>query len=153
VSNYELTWQWSSFEALTVDQIYQILAARQAIFIVEQHCPFQDADGLDEKAWHLSGWLGSELVAYARVVFPGCRFEEPSIGRVITARSHRRQGLGKALMKEAITRTLQTYPRSSIRISAQGYLEKFYGDFGFKTVSLPYDEDGIMHIDMLLKNG
>ncbi len=37
-----------------------------------------------------------------------------------------------------------------IRISAQSYLEKFYGSFGFKTVSEPYMEDNIPHVEMLL---
>ena len=36
-----------------------------------------------------------------------------------------------------------------LRIGAQRYLDKFYGEFGFTQVSDPYDEDGIMHIEML----
>ena len=41
------------------------------------------------------------------------------------------------------------HPGHRIRIGAQQYLERFYASFGFETVSAPYDEDGIMHIDML----
>ena len=34
-------------------------------------------------------------------------------------------------------------------IGAQLHLERFYVDFGFVTASEPYDEDGILHIEML----
>jgi ElaA protein len=42
------------------------------------------------------------------------------------------------------------YPGQPVRISAQQYLEKFYRDFGFATVSEPYLEDGIPHVEMVL---
>ena len=29
------------------------------------------------------------------------------------------------------------------------YLERFYGGYGFVKASEPYDEDGIMHIEMV----
>jgi ElaA protein len=147
----QLTWHWSSFNDLAVSQLYQILAARQAVFVVEQKCAFQEADGHDENSWHLAGWVGEDLAAYARVVFPGYRFPEPSIGRVITTLPYRAKGYGKTLMSEAIRRTRENYPGSPIRISAQRYLERFYGSFGFQICSEPYKEDGIPHIDMLLK--
>jgi ElaA protein len=121
------------------------------VFVVEQKCAFQEADELDEKSWHLAGWIDTDLAAYARVVFPGCRFPEPSIGRVITTGPFRGKGFGKALMTEAIRRTRGLYPGLPIRISAQCYLEKFYESFGFKRSSEPYDEGGIPHIDMILK--
>ncbi len=62
-------------------------------------------------------------------------------------------GIGRELMKEGVKRTTELYPRQGIRISAQAYLEKFYGEFGFRTVRGPYDEDGIPHLEMLLWSG
>jgi len=148
-----LEWQWLLFDELSRDQLYEILKIRQAVFAVEQDCAYQDADGLDQASWHLLGWRNDanekNLVAYLRVVVPGIKYPEPSIGRILVARSVRRTGLGKALMREAITRTLTEYPDSSIRISAQQHLENFYSAFGFTTVSEPYDEDGIPHVEML----
>jgi ElaA protein len=82
-------------------------------------------------------------------VLPGEKFLEPSIGRVLTVKSVRGTGLGKKLTSEAISRTIREFPNASIRISAQKYLEDFYFQFGFNTVSEPYDEDGIPHIEML----
>ena len=150
-----IEWQWSSFEELTRDTLFEICKLRQEVFIVEQNCAYQDLDDLDQVSWHLMGWrkdsVDKKLVAYLRVVFPGKKYQEPSIGRVITAPSVRRTGLGYALTQEAISRIVQIYPKTAIRISAQQYLEKFYSKFEFEKVGDPYDEDGIPHIEMFRK--
>ena len=52
-------------------------------------------------------------------------------------------------MAEAIARADKLWPGQPIRIGAQMYLERFYGDYGFVKASEPYDEDGIMHIEMV----
>jgi len=147
-------WQWSRMAQLTAAEIYAVLAARQQVFAVEQHCAFLDADGHDAHAWHLLGWTGDRgaesLSAYLRVLDPGRKFAEPSIGRVLTLQPHRGVGLGRVLMAEGIARAARAWPRQAIRIAAQQQLEAFYASLGFRTASLPYDEDGIAHIDMLL---
>ena len=139
---------------LASGELYAVLAARQQVFAVEQHCAFQDADGHDPHAWHLLGWSGDgdapTLAAYLRVVDPGRRFAEPSIGRVLTIPPYRRTGLGRILMVEGIARTGLAWPGRANRIAAQQRLEAFYASLGFRTVSAPYDEDGIAHVDMLL---
>lgn len=150
-----MNWQWLLFEELSREDLFEVLKVRQTVFVVEQNCAYQDADDLDPASWHLLGWregtTGRELVAYLRVVFPGKKYPEPSIGRVLTTASVRGTGVGKVLTGEAITRIAVEYPNMSIRISAQQYLKKFYSGFGFETVSDPYDEDGIPHIEMLRK--
>ena len=146
-----LKWQWCSLGELSAEQVYAILAARVAIFVVEQNCAYQDLDGLDSDAEHLIAWSGSNVAGYLRVLGPGTRFDDPSIGRIITTKEFRGSGLGRELVAKAIARTRQRYPGEPIRISAQKYLEKFYGDFGFATVSEPYLEDGIPHVEMLLR--
>lgn len=126
---------------------------RGRVFVVEQECPYLDADGRDAAAWHLFGWAeqGSEplLAAYARVFPPGVRYREASIGRIVTHPAVRRTGVGRALMAEALHRTERIAPGSPIRIGAQQYLEGFYREFGFHPVSPPYEEDGILHVEML----
>jgi ElaA protein len=137
----------------TPAELYAVLAARQRVFVVEQQCVFLDADGYDAHAWHLLGWVDSGadgLVAYLRVLDPGCKFEEPSIGRVLTLSPYRGVGLGRILMVEGIARTAQAWPGRPIRIAAQQRLEPFYASLGFRTASPPYDEDGILHVDMVL---
>ena len=148
-----LHWRFARFEELTPREVHDILQARVAVFILEQECLFQDIDGLDPACWHLVGRAGpgGEIDAYCRIVPPVTKYAEPSIGRVITAAHARGRGAGRELMREAIARTRALWPGVPIRVAAQQYLERFYGELGFARVSEPYDEDGIMHIDMVRK--
>ena len=158
VSLPRVEWQWSTYRQLALDDLYALMQLRQLVFIVEQNCPYLDADGYDARARHLLGWVAlrnnqpPSLGAYVRIFEPGIKYAEASIGRVITHPDLRRTGLGKVLMSEAVRRTLELSPHSDIRIGAQMYLEKFYEQFGFRRVSPPYDEDGILHIEMLRSN-
>lgn len=148
------SWELQPFSALTAAKLQAIHVARQAVFIVEQNCPYQDADDYDLSSHHLCDWGtlvdGSEqLLAYLRIVPPRGKFIEPSIGRVITAAAGRGQGLGRELLRRGVAATAQLYPAQPIRIAAQHYLEQFYQRFGFVTASEIYLEDGIPHIAML----
>jgi ElaA protein len=147
-------WHWSRMEALAPTDLYSVLATRQQVFTVEQHCAFQDADGHDLHAWHLLGWDERPdrrtLAGYLRVLDPGRKFEEPSIGRVLTVPPYRRIGFGRTLMIEGLARTRLAWPGRPIRIAAQQRLERFYAELGFRAASDPYEEDGIAHLDMLV---
>lgn len=148
-----LRWQFARFDDLPIRDWYVASAARVEVFVMEQNCPFQDNDGADFQSWHLLGWDDSnglpELAAYCRLVDPGIKFPEPSIGRVVTPRAFRSKGYGRVLMAEAVRRHESVYPRQPNRIGAQQRLEKFYQDFGYQTVSEMYIEDGIPHVEML----
>lgn len=169
MSDAQAHWSFIHYDSLTTDDLYDALALRQRVFVVEQRCVFLDADGLDRFSWHLLGRLPGGagqrigvgdrteadrgkgmLVAYLRIVPSGRRFAEPSIGRVITAPEVRRQGYGRLLMQEGIRRTRELFPGQAIKLSAQRYLEEFYGSFGFAVAGEPYEEDGIPHINMVL---
>ena len=146
-------WQWSAFSELSVDQLYQVLQQRQDVFILEQSCFYQDFDGLDPGAHHLLGWRTiagqRQLAAYLRCLAPGVKYTEMSLGRVLSSKAARGSGIGRELLEQGIAHAERLHPGHRIRIGAQRYLEKFYTSFGFVTISEPYDEDGIMHIDML----
>ena len=94
------TWQWSAFDDLSVADLYQVLQQRQQVFILEQTCFYNDFDGLDQGAHHLLGWRTAdgagagkrELAAYLRVLAPGAKYTEMSIGRVLTSASARASG-------------------------------------------------------------
>jgi ElaA protein len=148
-------WQWSSFEDLSKEDWYAIIMRRQEVFIVEQNCVYQDVDGIDLQAFHLLGWQGigvqRQLVAYLRCVFPGVKYPEVSLGRVLSAPAVRGTGIGRELLAQGIAGAERQYPGQDIRISAQLYLEAFYRSFGFERTSEPYDEDGIPHVEMLLQ--
>ena len=64
-------------------------------------------------------------------------------------KEYRGLGLARNLMSEAHRRCESILGAKTIRLNAQVYLQKFYESIGYKSVSLPYDEDGIMHIEML----
>lgn len=145
-----LSWRFAPFDKLTAREVHDLFQARAAVFVLEQKCAFQDVDGVDPDCWHLIGISSPPLiVAYCRIVPPGIKYAEPSIGRVLTTAAGRSTGAGRALMREAVARTNALWPGRDIRIGAQRYLERFYGDFGFVTASEPYDEDGIMHVEMV----
>jgi ElaA protein len=146
-----LIWTWSRFADLGVDNLYDAMALRCRVFVLEQG-PYLDPDGIDRLAWHLLGRDDAgELQAYLRVVDPGVKYAEPSIGRVITAAAVRGTGLGRRLVAEGVARcTAGPWPGQGIRISAQAHLERFYGGFGFVRVGDPYPEDNIPHLEMLM---
>jgi len=148
----EMRWRTLPFAELTLDELYELLALRQRVFVVEQGCAYLDCDDKDRRALHLLGRdTEGRLVAYARLLPPGVSFTEPAIGRVVTAPEIRRTGAGRELMREAIVRTRAAFAAGPIRIGAQRYLERFYEELGFRVASAPYDEDGIPHVEMLLR--
>jgi len=144
-----LRWTWSRFAELGVDNLYDALALRCRVFILEQG-PYLDPDGLDRRCWHLLGHdHAGVLQAYLRVVDPGARFDEPSIGRVITAPERRGTGLGRELVAEGVARCGAVWPGRAIRIAAQAHLQDFYRAFGFSPAGDVFSEDNIPHIEML----
>ncbi len=144
-------WRFMPFESLTVRELQYIYMARQEVFSVEQQCAFLDADGLDERAYHLAAWspLQREPLAYARLLEPGAKYVEASIGRVITTAAARGRGFGRETMVRALAHAAHTWPGSAVRISAQSRLEAFYESFGFVVASPRYLEDGIDHTEMV----
>lgn len=148
---YFMNWILKTFNALTPQQLYSILQLRIEVFIVEQNCVFQDADNRDQESFHLMGYKDEKLVAYTRLVPPGLAYEEPSIGRVVTAPAARRSGYGKMLMEKSVETAYTLFGKQTIRIGAQLYLKKFYSSIGFEQVSDVYLEDGIEHIYMIKK--
>lgn len=143
------------FETLSAQQFFDISYARVKVFVVEQHCPYQEIDALDPQSFHLQGWVTDAdghrtLAAYARIIPPALAGELPRIGRVIVVEAQRHQGYATKLMNTAIAFCHTQYPNQAIAISAQTYLLDFYQSLGFVPQGEPYLEDDIPHIDMLL---
>jgi ElaA protein len=149
-SKIMITWECKFFSDFSNLEIYKILQLRNEVFIVEQNCVYQDCDGKDVKAWHLCGWNGENLVAYTRLFDKGIYHPDAaSIGRVLTAPSARRQNIGKELMQRSIEKIEELFGETTIRISAQLYLKRFYESFSFVQKGEIYLEDGIEHICMI----
>lgn len=147
------TWSCKTFDELSLNELYQILQLRQEVFIVEQDCPYLDADDKDQKSSHQCAYDSTgDLIAYTRLVPKGVSYEKYiSIGRVLTAQKARGKGLGRPLMHHSIENARKLFGESPIKISAQNHLRKYYNSLGFISVGDVYDEDGIPHIAMILE--
>ncbi len=146
-----MTIEIKAFNELTLNSLYEVLQLRAEVFVVEQNCPYQDVDGKDQKAMHILGYHKEQLVAYTRVFKPGYYFDNASIGRVFVKENARQYGFGKDIMKASIAFIEDTLDLSTIELSAQTYLKKFYNDLGFKEIGEGYLEDDIPHIRMIKK--
>ncbi len=139
--------EWHPFDELGVTALYAMLHLRAQVFVVEQECAYADVDGLDPRAHHLLGWQGAQLVAAARVFPPeGGRVR---VGRILVDASERGNGAGHELVEEILQYCRCHWPAVPVALAAQAHLERFYGQHGFVAESEPYDEDGILHIDMV----
>ena len=135
-----------SFDDLTTQELYEILKARSAVFVVEQNCVYQDIDGLDPASLHVFFEDEGRIAAYLRAFV-----KEPSavqMGRVLTV--DRGIGLGGKLLKAGIEEIRARFHPVKIYIEAQSYAIGFYAREGFRVMSEEFLEDGIPHVKMEL---
>lgn len=146
-----MNWICKNFSALNINQLYKLLQLRSEVFVLEQQCAYQDLDAIDYHCYHFWAEIEDEIVACARIVPKGIKYNEVSIGRVATHLKHRNKNLGKELMYNVLQKAQELFPNENIRISAQSYLIRFYNNFGFIPTGNEYLEDNIPHIEMLLQ--
>lgn len=147
-----IIFQCIPFADFSLGNLYEAMQLRQNVFVVEQDCPYLDADGQDQEALHLLGYDADNknLVAYSRLFKKGTIYEKYAvIGRVVTSQSIRGRGIGYLLMKESIRQLETHFGASPIKISAQFHLQSFYKRLGFRSEGSQYLEDGIPHIAMM----
>jgi ElaA protein len=149
VTGAAVEWKYCAFDALSLQELHDVLQLRSQVFVLEQSCVFQDIDGSDATGMHLMGYRDGELLAYARCLPAGIKFVEASIGRVVTRLSARGHGLGHLLMDRALSAVCTLWGQQPIRIGAQAHLEKYYRRHGFVAAGKPYIEDGIRHLEMI----
>ena len=145
-------WEVKTFPQLSSNQLFDLLQLRVDVFVVEQQCAYPEIDAYDRhpEVSHLSGRneIG-HLMAYARLLPPGLRYPEANIGRFVVRKDLRKMGIGHQLLQEALQKISQFGPQTSIKISAQEYLQPFYSQYGFVRASEVYMEDGIPHVEMV----
>lgn len=146
-----MKFEFKHFSELTNEELYGIMQLRAEVFVVEQNCVYNDLDGHDKEAIHQFFTKDGVVVACSRLLKPGARFSDCSIGRVVVKESERGTGLGIQMMKEAKDFILTEWKAEKIKISAQKYLQKFYEELGFVVITEEYLEDGIPHFGMLLE--
>lgn len=141
-----------SFKELSLEELYELLKLRSAVFVVEQDCVYQDLDDKDQESNHLLLFYEEILVAYCRILRPGLAYpDHSSIGRVVAHPQFRKKGWGILIMNRAIQYCRDHFKNTDIKISAQCYLDQFYQGLGFEDTGDHYLEDGIPHQAMILK--
>jgi ElaA protein len=141
-----------TFDELSTQELYDIMALRSEIFVVEQDCAYQDLDYLDQQSLHVLGQQEGKIIAYTRVVPMGLSYDDyVAIGRVVVDRKHRGQNLGYDIMNASNELAIENY-QQPIKISAQVYVVPFYEKLGYIVVGEEYLEDGIPHTAMILKS-
>ena len=146
-----LQFECLSFSELSLTQLYESLRLRQEVFVVEQFCPYLDADGNDQAAYHiLAHTEDGQLVAYARLLPPGLVYPDyVAIGRVVASPAARGHQLGYRLMEAALAAAERHFPGYNCKLSAQSHLQAFYVRLGFRVAGTGYLEDGIPHLPMV----
>ena len=144
MSNISITVK--TFPELTNEDIYEILKARFAVFVIEQRCFYLDMDDIDYTSTHVFMQKGREVVAYARM-FPESDTNIWHIGRVLT--TIRGKGLGIQLMGQAI-KVCESKGANAIKIEAQTHAIEFYRRLGFVVTSGEFMDAGIPHVNMHL---
>jgi len=137
-----------AFNELSIEELYEILRVRTEVFVVEQNCPYQEVDGIDQSSYHVFLKEGKKIVAYLRVFYRDEKNKIIQIGRVLTTK--RRSGLGTKIMMAGITIAKEKMNGKSIYIEAQVYAIPFYEQFSFEVCSDEFLEDGIPHVKMIL---
>lgn len=145
----KIIWSIIHYNDLSVDQLFDLLALRTAVFVVEQDCPYQEVDEKDKSSYHVLAYTNKELIAVARIIPEGISYEEVSFGRVALKQNWRGKKIAHILTQKMIAYISTHFNNGAIRISAQCYLQGFYEKHGFKISSDEYLEDGIPHIEML----
>mgnify|MGYP006171417339 CR=1 FL=1 len=145
-----LTWSIKKFNELSLDELYDMIALRIEVFVIEQNCPYQDLDGKDKLSYHLLGKdIENNIVATLRILPQGISYQEVSIGRVVTSEKIRPWKKGHELMKTAMDFITDIFPSENVRLSAQTHLVNYYGKHNFIETGKEYLEDGIPHSEML----
>lgn len=135
-----------TFPALNVSLLYQILRLRQQVFIVEQQSIYDDIDGKDERGKHICVSENEELLGYLR--FTEMSTNRFKIERVVVIKAARGKGVFRALMQAAINECEQMSDHPKLFLSSQLSVVGLYESWGFEAVGEPYDDAGILHIDM-----
>lgn len=141
------SWVTYRFKELDTDLLYRIIALRESVFVVEQDCAYQEADGLDAYALHLCGFDGAgKLIAYLRCYT--VEKNECHVGRIVVPAAERGKGLGHELMEQGLKLVSQHFQGCSIVMEAQSQLAPFYEAYGFRVEGREFLWDGIPHLRM-----
>jgi predicted GNAT family N-acyltransferase len=128
-------------------------AIRHAVFVEEQGISADlEIDDYDSIAEHALAYVNGQCVATARIYLDEQNPSKAKIGRMAVLKEFRGQGIGTALLGEAI-RAGMMQGASVFELHAQQSAVPFYAKLQFKPDGAIFDEVGIPHQCMRLVLG
>ena len=137
------------FNELDVHELYEIIRAREEIFLLEQGIVCRDLDRVDYDALHCFIEQDGRILAYLRA-YKTDRAGVAKVGRVLSI-THG-AGLGVRIMRSALPQIKTKLGCHTVKISAQKHAQGFYEKLGFVTTSDEYLEENVPHVAMILEN-
>ncbi len=147
-----MNWKTLEFDQLTAREMYLILRARSAVFVVEQSHVCLDADGHDDTALHVFAVDDMSrpmpVLAYARIKPGDAEDPEVMIDKVLTSPMRRGDGTAEMLIERVLHAIAECWPGRVARVSAPVGLRGFYEQFGFRKSEGPFLEHGVPFIGL-----
>ena len=134
------------FDALSGAEVYEILKARSAVFMMEQEIHYLDMDDIDYRSLHCYLMEEGKVIAYLRAFAEPDQPQAFQIGRVLTTK--RSCGLGRALMEQSMAALKEQLDCRKILLHSQIPAAGFYEKLGFIPIGEEFTEAGIPHITM-----
>jgi ElaA protein len=132
-----MNWATLTFDQLSARELYLILRARSAVFVVEGARVHLDADGYDEPALHVFAHEDMSrpmpILAYARIRAGERGHQEVWIDKILTCPSRRGDGTAYALFDHVMRVVDARWPRHRVRAFAPAGQRPLYERFGFRS--------------------
>ena len=134
--------------AQAAGEMKDVFDIRKKVFVLEQNfTEKEEFDEYDDSSDHIIVLFQQKPIGCARVRKIG---NDIKIERIALLKEFRGMGFGKKIIRFLIKYSQEKSP-DNIYISAQSRLRNFYTKLGFEQVGENYDECGIDHIKMYLK--
>lgn len=146
--NETVTITTKRFSDLKLEELYGILRVRSEVFVTGQKCLYVDPDGRDFGSVQVFASKGERIIACLRIY--GKEAGVVQIGRVAVIESLRGSGIGRMMMRQAISYVTENSTDEKIYLEAQTYAIGFYEKLGFKVISDEFMDEGIPHKGMEL---
>ncbi|SAK73819.1 ElaA family protein [Caballeronia calidae] len=151
-----MNWKTLDFEQLTARELYLILRARSAVFVVEQSHVHLDPDGRDETGTHVFAAedmsRSMPVLAYARIHGGDAEDPEVVVDKILTSPLRRGDGTAHALIERVLAVAAERWPGRGVRLTAPVSLRGFYEAFGFRKTEGPFLEHGMPYIGLTRKS-
>jgi predicted GNAT family N-acyltransferase len=129
------------------DSMVAINQIRTKVFQVEQGVSAElEFDGWDTSATHFLAFVNGKAVGTARI--RAINEDTAKIERLAVLPDYRKQGIGKQLMRSALS-TIAQQDKSLAIVHAQAYIAQLYQQLGFEIVGEQFNEAGIPHVKMI----